>query len=108
MLTFGYGSNMCYGRIRFRLPHVQHIAVASLSGYSFRFHKRSRDGSAKADALRTNDAGDVVWGVIFEVSVSEKKALDQAEGLGHGYSEAQVVASDLAGKQYDTSIYVAE
>jgi hypothetical protein len=109
MLTFGYGSNMCYGRMRFRVSHAERIAVASLLGYSFRFHKRSKkDGSAKADAFRTSNNNDVVWGVIFDVPPNEKTALDEAEGLGHGYVEETVRVNDPAGQQYETLIYVAE
>src|SRR5713226_7241121 len=108
MLTFGYGSNMCYGRMRFRVPHAERVAVARLIGYSFRFHKRSKkDGSAKADAFQTNTDSDCVWGVIFEVPSTEKAALDQAEGLDHGYREESVRVIDLTGRHYETLIYVA-
>ncbi len=108
MLTFGYGSNMCYGRIRFRVPHSECVAVARLAGYSFRFHKRSqKDGSAKADAFRTNSDNDAVWGVVFEVPDNEKGELDHAEGLGHGYLEEPVRVVDPAGKQYEALVYVA-
>jgi len=66
------------------------MAVGRLGGHALRFHKRGRDGSAKADAFATGRAGDVVHGVIYEMTASAKVELDRHEGLGSGYRERRV------------------
>ncbi len=87
---FAYGSNMCLGRLRKRTPSCKFITTAKLEGYDLRFHKESRDGSGKADAYRTDNPDDKIWGVVFEISDLEKSKLDKAEGLGHGYNECVI------------------
>jgi hypothetical protein len=77
-------------------------------GYRLRFHKRSADGSGKADAEYTGDPQDSVWGVAFDLESSEKPALDKAEGLGAGYSEKMVTITDHQGEQHAALIYYAD
>jgi hypothetical protein len=86
MRYFAYGSNMCTGRLRRRVPSAQFFCVAKLSGHVFRFHKRSTDGSAKGDAQETHNLQDVVWGVVFYFADRKKSALDNVEGLGNRLS----------------------
>lgn len=54
------------------------------------WHKISTDGSGKCDILATGIATDFVWGVLFEITLSDKPALDRAEGLGNGYGQKTV------------------
>ena len=59
MLYFAYGSNMCAGRLRGRVPSAVPVRVARLLNHSLRFHKRSdKDGSGKADACFTGEPED--------------------------------------------------
>jgi hypothetical protein len=51
MLSFPYGSNMCTRRLKQRVPSATLVRTAKHMGHSFRFHKRSNDLSAKADAF---------------------------------------------------------
>lgn len=90
MLYFAYGSNMCLRRLRSRVPSSEFYAVASLKGYTLKFHKKSTDGSGKCNAFQTNNSEDRVVGVIFEISKAEKSCLDNAEGVGKGYTEQMV------------------
>jgi gamma-glutamylcyclotransferase len=108
MLYFAYGSNMCTGRLRCRVPSAQFVCVAKLPGHTFRFQKRSTDGSAKGDALETGDAQDVVWGVVFDIADREKPALDDAEGMGAGYLEKTATVIDEAGQEHQGSLYYAD
>ena len=55
MLYFAYGSNVCAGRLRRRVPSAVFAGIAKLPKHSFRFHKKSTDRSAKADAFETGD-----------------------------------------------------
>jgi hypothetical protein len=108
MLYFAYGSNMCTGRLRERVPSAQVLCRAKLSQHTFHFHKRSIDGSAKGNALETLNPADVVWGVVFEIDPAEKRRLDVAEGLGHGYLEKNATVADEEGRKHSVLLYVAE
>lgn len=89
ILYFAYGSNMLTTRICERVRSARALGVAVLIGHQLRWHKASKDGSGKCDVVAAAD-GDSVYGVLYELARSEKAALDQAEGLGSGYSERQV------------------
>ncbi len=108
MLYFAYGSNMCTGRLRKRVHSAQFVRTAKLSGHSFRFHKRSKDKSAKADAFYTGRPEDAVFGVIFEFDPDQKPELDEAEGLGQGYVEKHVTVIDDESREHHVFTYVAD
>src|ERR1700730_148626 len=99
---------MCTGRLKQRVPSANAIRSAKLPGHLFRFHKRSVDNSAKADAFEIGSAQDVVWGVVFEIEEQEKLALDRAEGLGNGYREKSSTVLDEKGVAYRVALYVAD
>lgn len=107
MIYFAYGSNICTGRLRSRVPSAKPARVAKLLNHSLRFHKRSTDGSCKGDAYFTGEKRDVVWGVIFTIDPREKADLDRAEGLGRGYAEAQITVVDLNGHPELMFMYAA-
>jgi hypothetical protein len=108
MFYFAYGSNMCTGRLRRRVPSATAFRVANLSKHVFRFHKRSTDGSGKSNALSTDNAEDFVRGVLFEIDLQQKPELDDAEGVGQGYVEVPVTVTDEAGEEYQAFMYIAE
>lgn len=105
ILYFAYGSNMCTGRLRARVPSARPLFSAKLLNHRLAFHKRSVDGSGKADARYTGH-DDVVWGVVFELDSVEKPALDEAEGLGSGYLEKSVTVESPHG-EFDAVMYYA-
>ena len=77
-------------RIQERVPSARAVTTGKLLGHKLMWHKRSTDSSGKCDILFTGIATDIVWGVLFEITLSEKPALDRAEGLGSGYEEKAV------------------
>jgi len=89
---FAYGSNMLTRRLTAvdRAPSAKATGIGYVEGRRLTFDKASRDGSGKCDAHATGNRTDRVYGVIFEVSLSEKAALEKAEGLGKGYAEERV------------------
>lgn len=89
-LYFAYGSNLHLRRMQMRVPSARPVARGVVTRRELRFHKRGVDGSAKADAFRTETAGDRVWGVVYEISRREKRRLDDCESLGVGYDESDV------------------
>ena len=108
IVYFAYGSNLCTGRLRARTPSADPIATAELPAHTLKWHKRSTDGSAKANALDTGRDRDVVWGVLFKIAGAEKSDLDRAEGLGHGYDEVEVVVRQAGVGDCPAIAYVAD
>lgn len=84
ILYFAYGSNMLTKRLRERVPSALVVGTGYVEGHRLAFHKVSTDGSGKCD-LHQGDAGDRVHGVLFNIDINEKVALDKHEGLGSGY-----------------------
>ncbi len=99
---------MCRGWLERRISSANLVAVAALRGHQMRFHKKSKDGSGKADAYRTDSPFDVVWGVVLKVNEEDKARLDTAEGLGHGYLERVVDVTERSGRSYAASMYYAD
>lgn len=101
MCTFtniAYGSNLHPVRLKQkdRCPSARLIGTGKMNGWKLAFHKRSRDGSVKCNAVNTGQPGHVIWVAAFEIVTSEKPNLDGAEGLGKGYhqEESTVVLAD--------------
>ncbi|MBE2245518.1 MAG: gamma-glutamylcyclotransferase [Burkholderiaceae bacterium] len=89
-LYFAYGSNMLTRRLRERTPSARVVGSATLAGHELRWHKVSKDGSAKCDIVVAKAAQACVHGVVFEIAVADKPALDIAEGIGMGYKGCEV------------------
>lgn len=87
-LYFAYGSNMLTRRLQSRAPSARAVGPAALSGHALRWHKVSKDGSGKCDIVTA--AGSTVQGVLFEIALTDKPALDTAEGLGWGYKQVEL------------------
>ena len=103
-LYFAFGSNMLTARVRDRCPSATPAGIALLHGHTLRFHKRSKDGSGKANALRTGNQFDLVRGVLFELTTADLTALDRHE-KGYERLELSVVRQD--GADVKAWIYVA-
>lgn len=95
--VFAYGSNLCTARLKARVPSAEPIAVGHVTQRQLVFHKRSEDGSAKADARWTGLEHHRVWGVVFRIARAEKAILDECEFLGIGYDETEVEVIHEAG-----------
>ena len=102
---FAYGSNLFSHRLRGRTPSAQLISSARLDDYRLTFHKISQDGSGKCHIEYTAKQIDSVYGVIFEINSSEKKALDKAEALGFGYDEKLMNVVTPDGRLVEVILY---
>lgn len=67
-----------------RCPSTEPLAVGMLAGHVLAFRKESDDRSAKCD-IPTGKPEDFVHGFVFRIASSERKQLEQAEGVGKGY-----------------------
>jgi hypothetical protein len=105
--VFAYGSNLCVERMAARVDKVRTISVGQVRGYVLRFNKKSRDGSAKANAHRTDHERDCVWGAVYALSVDDKRKLDGFEGLGRDYFESEVDVRTIDGRVIRAWLYWA-
>jgi len=107
VLYFAYGSNMSVARLKNRVSSVNVITKARLDNHQLRFHKRSRDGSGKCNANYVGNAVDTIYGVVFEMTVSQKRLLDVYEGLGNGYDQKAISVIASNGKTLMVLYYYA-
>lgn len=94
-------------RIRQRISNVENIGTATLYGHVLRFHKKSKDGSAKCDIFKTSNPSDRVHGVLYKINSIDKQKLDGIEGLGFGYSEKSVSVLNSNSKNIEALAYFA-
>jgi len=105
LLTFGYGSNMCFGRMKRRVESLEFVVIGVLADFSFVLNKLSKDGSAKGNI--TADQGERVFGVVYSLSETDLDALNKWEGLGDGYAlRKDLQVHDLDGHQFDQPVLV--
>ena len=96
-LYFAYGSNMLTRRLLERTPSARVVGVAALPAHELRWHKVSKDGSAKCDIVQSSVPQACVHGVVFEIAAADRAALDVAEGIGMGYKGCEVVVNTAHG-----------
>jgi gamma-glutamylcyclotransferase len=80
-----------------RAPSATRVTVGYVPGRKLTFDKFStRDRSGKCDCEVTGDPSGRVYGVVYRIAASERAALDEAEGLHHGYRDEMltVIAED--------------
>ena len=104
--VFAYGSNLHDRRMICRVSTAIPVAMGYVEQRQLRFHKRSDDGSAKADATFTGVPSDRVWGVVYRLSRDEKPELDKHEFLGIGYAQ-ELVAVSIKNGSIKAWMYVA-
>ena len=84
-------------RLQARVAGACPVATGYVEQRRFVFHKRSVDGSAKADAAYSASRDDRVWGVVFDIPKEQKRLLEEFEFLGIGYDQAEVEVVHRAG-----------
>lgn len=85
-LYFAYGSNMNKKRMLSRCPSAVDIGVFLLHKYRFGYNKKSaNDGEGFASIEWTGFSYDVVYGVVYEVSLEDIHVLDQYEGVASNH-----------------------
>ena len=108
-LYFAYGSNMSWRRLTApgRAPSATRMTVGYVPGRRLTFDKFStRDRSGKCDCEATGNPRDLVYGVVYRIAASERAALDEAEGLHHGYRD-EILAVVAGAVTHRALAYVA-
>lgn len=105
---FAYGSNLHPLRLGRRTPSLRLVGCAWLTGYNLRFHKVcDDDGSAKADAYRTDSPVDGVRGAVYELAPDDVPTLDAVEGLDNGGYELRTALVEVGGEAAHVFFYSA-
>ncbi len=101
VLYFAYGSNLCFQRLKARVPGVRALGPAALRGHELRWHKKGTDGSGKCSIVHVG--GDaIVHGALFAIPETEDSALGRAEGSGYNDIPVSVESTrgDVTAKTY--------
>ncbi len=99
---------MNLNRLLQRVPSAVKVSNAFLSDYKLVCNKKSKDGSSKANIIKTDIPGELVWGLLFNIDSKEKPLLDKAEGLGLGYNEDTLTFVDQLNNSYSAQVYIAD
>jgi len=103
---FAYGSNMDWQQMQRRCPSAKFVCVGRLPDYRFAIarHSRLRDcGTATILAQRGNE----VWGIVYEVSDDDLRALDAFED-GYRREILSVTALNDGDAPFQALVYIAE
>jgi len=79
---FAYGSNLNMGQMMTRIGEWLASEKAVAKGYRLAFNVQSRRwGGLAANLVKTNNAGDIVYGVIYRIPKEKLAVLTQYEGV---------------------------
>jgi hypothetical protein len=87
MLYFGFGSNLDPDLMRERCPGNRVAGVAVLRDHKLIFPRYSKRWNGGVASLQLSHGNDV-WGVLYDLSDEEMRALDQCEGFTHAVGDA--------------------
>ena len=73
-LYFAYGSNLCIRQMNDRCPNNSKMGMGKLKGHRWIISKRGY-----ANVVKSSDED--VWGIIYEISMSDEEKLDVCEGV---------------------------
>ena len=83
MLYFAYGSNMDPSQMRQRCPSVQFVSIAKLPDHRLAFTRHAKDRDCgTCDGVP--EPGQAIWGVVFDLSESDLRRMDESEGYQAG------------------------
>ncbi len=104
---FAYGSNLATHRLLRRIPEAQLHHVATLNRHRLVWHKNDSGQSGKCDIQETGNHADQVYGVVYQISQTDKEALDYYEGHGFGYLSKHIDIMTLSGDSLQALTYYA-
>lgn len=105
---FAYGSNMLVERLTARCPRAKFISLAVAPEYQLSFAKQSKDGSGKATIARVPNGVAATDGVLFEIPISERPMLDDAEGADYQRLDDFMVLRADNNETVKSSVYIAK
>ena len=88
MFYFAYGSNLDLSQMQLRCPDAQFVSTARLDGYKICFPRKSFVRDCAVISIEA-EAGEQVWGALYELDPAEIKRLDEREGYDPKRDAAQ-------------------
>lgn len=79
MFYFAYGSNLDLLQMQIRCPDAQFVATARLDGYRVCFPRKSFVRDCAVISIEP-EAGESVWGALYELEPGDLARLDEREG----------------------------
>ena len=95
---FAFGSNLATPRLLQRIPEASVGRVATLGEHRLCWRKNDRGQSGKCDIEHTGDPEHEVYGVLYHMTLDEKRVLDGYECAGFGYDYKHIEVTDLDGE----------
>ncbi len=104
---FAFGSNLSSPRLLERIPEASVHCVATLHQHRLCWRKNDRGQSGKCDIEFTGSMEDIVYGVIYLMTHTEKLELDVYETAGFGYDHMHVEVTGTQGEVIEAFTYFA-
>ncbi|KAI9857584.1 MAG: hypothetical protein M1813_008176 [Trichoglossum hirsutum] len=79
-LYFGFGSNMWLDQMKRRCPGSPYVGIAILEGWKWIINRRGYANVVRSD-------GDIVYGLVYELSGVDEGVLDRCEGVPYMYTK---------------------
>ncbi|KAJ3572611.1 hypothetical protein NP233_g2960 [Leucocoprinus birnbaumii] len=77
---FGYGSNMSRRQMAVRCPDHQYLGLAYIEGWKWQINETGFPNIKRSP-------GDIVYGMVFKISETDEKNLDEYEDVPKDYSK---------------------
>jgi gamma-glutamylcyclotransferase len=108
LYNFAYGSNMNSEQVRARCTNAKLVAVAKLPDHQLAFYGNTPEWDGAEETVLPAP-GNEVWGVIYELTPSDKEKLDDWQDAlfdGSGaYFHSPAKVTDQQGKEYSVLLY---
>jgi len=105
---FAYGSNMDLERITERIGRCPVAKPVTLAGYELRFNKKAKTNPEEGFANIESREGQVVPGVVYDITEEELTRIDGREGVQNGhYRHSAVSVKTADGNLIDAVAHVA-
>jgi gamma-glutamylcyclotransferase (GGCT)/AIG2-like uncharacterized protein YtfP len=104
-LYFSYGTNMDPVGMRERAPGARSLGAARLGGWRLTFTADAPDDGYGVPHIVPDD-NDEVWGVLWEVTEVELKALDDYEGVDSGAYVRDRIVVTRGGRESEAVVYM--
>jgi gamma-glutamylcyclotransferase len=101
---FAYDSNMDVDQIVERVGPVEKVGNAKLPDWRLAFNRKGKDHSGKANIVES--PGDVVWGVVYELTRDQMGILEVL--FERGYRARELTAFDQSGNPLTVHAFIAK
>jgi gamma-glutamylcyclotransferase len=95
-IYFGYGSNLWLHQMTLRCPESVFLGIGKIPSYNWIINDRGYANIVEVSSSSTISSQDItpteVWGLIFRLSSSDERNLDENEGVPFVYTKEKIKA----------------